>query len=292
MKLAQIEYFLAASDTLNFTEAAKKLYVSQPALSKRIKAIEDELGVRLFSRDKRKVSLTEAGLSFKKDLVKILADLGAAVDKVMAIGQKQSGVVRIGCFQGAAVEDLIYRISEKSRKTAPQINISFKRGSFREVREALTADEVDVIFTLDFELKELCAYNYKVVFTERVAFVYSEKSSLAEKDNLSLSDFSRLPMLTLSPEASLGAYQSSVALIKKLGLVKQKLEKYDSWDTLLTYLKMGYGFTVLFENVCAKMGGLKQFRIPKAEFTTSVVAVWKRENALIESFISGLLNNR
>jgi DNA-binding transcriptional LysR family regulator len=291
MKLAQIEYFLAASETLNFTAAAKTLYISQPALSKQIKAIEDEIGVRLFTRNKRKVCLTPAGVSFKHDLEAILTQLDSAVEKVRLINREKTGIIRIGCFQGAAIEDLIYQISEKNKVRMPEIKIIFHRGGFKEIREMLKNDEVDIILTLDFELKELYTYKTKVVFSKRTALFYSDKSMLAEIKNLCIADFGKVPLLTLSPEASYGAYHNTINLIRKLGLINQKIETYESWETMLTYLKMGYGFTVMFENINEKMNGLKQFMIPQSEFSNSIVAVWKDESLILDRFINDYINN-
>jgi DNA-binding transcriptional LysR family regulator len=291
VKLAQIEYFLAASETLNFTAAAKTLYISQPALSKQIKAIEDEIGVRLFTRSKRRVCLTPAGVSFKHDLEVILTQLDSAVEKVKLINREQIGIIRIGCFQGAAVEDLIYQISEKSIAQMPQTKIIFLRGGFREIREMLKNNEVDIILTLDFEMKELYIYKSKVVFSKRTALVYSDKSMLAETKNICMDDFSKVPLLTLSAEASYGANHNSVNIIRKLGLVNQKIETYKSWETMLTYLKMGHGFTVMFENVNEKMNGLRQFMIPQTDFLNSIVAVWKDESLILDRFIFDCINN-
>lgn len=288
MKLTQIECFLAAAEKLNFTAAAKALFISQPALSKQIRLIEEELGVKLFNRSKKKVMLTEAGQSLKNDLELILKNLEKAVEKAKSIGKKRDGVVRIGCFQGAAIDEFIYLLSLQNKLKFPQTNLVFHRGVFREIREALINNTVDIILTLDFEMPELYTFNSKIIFTEKTALVYSEKSPLAAKDTVTIDDFSELPLLVLSPEVSRGAYNYALSLLKNLGLHHQ-LELYDSWETLLTYLKMGHGFAIMFENVCEKMVGLKQYVLPRPEFTCSVVAVWKNDSPLISDFIDNLL---
>lgn len=283
MKLSQIEYFLAASEKLNFTAAAKSLFISQPALSKQIKLIEDELDTKLFTRSKKRVTLTEAGISLRNDLEGILKSLDNALEKARSAGRKKS--LKIGCFQGVAVEDLIYTLSEKSKQMSPETEVIFLRSGFKEIREALINGSVDMILTLDFELTELHSYCSQKILTARIAFVYSEKSILTKKESICLDDFSGMPLLILSPEISKGAYHNAVSLMKDLGMNDQRVEIYDSWETLLTYLKMGRGFTALFENASNKMNGLVQYALPNGEFFGSVVAVWKNENTLIKNLI-------
>ena len=71
----QMEYFLSVAEKLNFTEAAKSLYISQPSLSKQISLLEEELGFALFIRNKRSVRLTPAGEVLNRKWKLLLTDL-------------------------------------------------------------------------------------------------------------------------------------------------------------------------------------------------------------------------
>lgn len=90
MRLEQIAYFLQVAEKRSITGAAKALYISQPALSKQIALLEQEVGVPLFERQARGVILTSAGRQFEKDLKNILKELEAAKKNAALAGKAKS----------------------------------------------------------------------------------------------------------------------------------------------------------------------------------------------------------
>ena len=89
MELRQLRYFVAVADELNFTKAARKLRVAQPALSRQIRQLEEEICVALFERTPRGVSLTQAGETFLKEARLIVTQTAQAVRS--AQNTKQNG---------------------------------------------------------------------------------------------------------------------------------------------------------------------------------------------------------
>ena len=81
MELRQIRSFLSIAETLHFGRTAGIIHLSQPALSLQIRALEDEIGVRLFERNRRKTSLTVAGAAFREDATEALSRLDQAVHR-------------------------------------------------------------------------------------------------------------------------------------------------------------------------------------------------------------------
>lgn len=97
MELHHIRYFLEVAETLNFSRAAERLHVSQPALSKQIRALEEELGAALFQRTTVKVRLTEAGEYFRQQTHKVLIQLDIAASGVQQMGIGNAGTLKLGC---------------------------------------------------------------------------------------------------------------------------------------------------------------------------------------------------
>src|SRR5215203_3403816 len=96
MDLRHLRYFIAAAEDENFTRAAERLNVAAPALLRRIRDLEVELGIDLFERRRKRVYLTEAGAAFLHDTRAVLDELDLACQRAQRIGKREKEVLRIG----------------------------------------------------------------------------------------------------------------------------------------------------------------------------------------------------
>ncbi|KJR01990.1 LysR family transcriptional regulator, partial [Gordonia sihwensis] len=135
MELRHLRYFAAVADTCHFGRAADRLHIAQPALSYAIRQLEAELGVSLFARTTRQVTLTAAGEFLKGEVDRILVGIDAAVDGVQRVAAGRSGVVRLG-LTGIAVFSHLPRIARAVRSELPHVEL-------RIVSDLLTPDQCD-----------------------------------------------------------------------------------------------------------------------------------------------------
>lgn len=285
MNLTQVEYFLAIAEKLNFTAAAKSLFVSQPALSKQIALLEEELDTKLFVRSSKKVTLTRAGEQFEKDLRQIIRQMDEAKKHAWKIGREEKERLRIGCFDGAVTDDFLPRVFQRTKEISPNLEIEMCRENFVTIRQALKNGDVDIIFTLDFELAELYEYHSREIARRTGCLIYSEKFPLAQKKDLQLSDFSEETLLIMSPANSSGGYYSAMRTLKEANIHPKKIEKMNDMVTLLTYVEMGYGYTLLDGAVADHRKGLLKKAVEVEANHLSVVAVWKETTPLIEQIL-------
>src|SRR5882757_8634409 len=96
MELRHLRYFVAVAEALNFTKAAARLRLAQPALSRQVADLEDELGVDLFSRSSHGVKLTEEGKLFLTQAQSVLTQVADAVAKVRALSRGEFGELQVG----------------------------------------------------------------------------------------------------------------------------------------------------------------------------------------------------
>lgn len=287
MKLTQMEYFLAAAEELNFTAAAKSLYISQPALSKQIALLEEELGAKLFLRNSRKVALTAAGKQLQQDLTHILHQLEKAKLHAAQISQTEQMQFQIGCFDGAAINDFLPEFYRHIQNFDSNIAISLHRGNFSENYHALKRDEIDLVFSLDLDEHFDESYRRKQISRRKGALIYSRQCPAAQKGTPSVLDFAQEPFLLLNPQ--LLPCRRSFESLKRLGIINPPVLQMENFSTLFANLELGRGYTILTKDAADRFPTLDKI-VLEEEFGVWVVAFWKKENSLAELLMDHYLS--
>src|SRR6266851_6375921 len=138
MELRQIRSFLSIAETLHFGRTAELIHLSQPALSLQIRALEEDVGVRLFERNRRKTTLTAAGVAFRDDAVAALSQLDQAIRRARLAANGKLGLLRIG-FISTAGSAIVPNIFRQFRELNPEVEFS--------LRAIPTADQVQMLET-------------------------------------------------------------------------------------------------------------------------------------------------
>jgi DNA-binding transcriptional LysR family regulator len=138
MELRQIRAFLSIAETPHFGRTAKLIHLSQPALSLQIRALEEEVGVRLFERIRRKTTLTAAGLAFRDNAAAALSQLDQAIRRARLAANGKLGLLRIG-FISTAGREIVPNIVRQFRELNREVGFS--------LRNILTADQVQMLET-------------------------------------------------------------------------------------------------------------------------------------------------
>src|SRR5258708_7948426 len=123
MELRHLRYFLAVGEALNFTKAAAQLRVAQPALSRQVQDLEDEIGVDLLRRSPRGVTLTAEGKLFLEEVRELLKRADESVEKVRALARGEDGELHIGYAPSPTVEILPPALTA-FQKAVPRVKAS------------------------------------------------------------------------------------------------------------------------------------------------------------------------
>lgn len=276
--IPRIRAFLVAAECLNFTEAAKRLYVTQPTLSKQIALIEDDLGFKLFVRSNRNVSLTPEGVFLYKRMRGAIDSLDSAVLLARAVGKGQEGVLRIGCFEALDGNPMLLKLFSRFRQLCPNADLQVDFLSFRQLRERLINNELDAIITKLFEVDTILGEAHATLFQSEPVVVMGKDHPLANRERLDISELSDHPFIAISPAESLGAYNQLYSYCH-VASFPPNIERYvENYSALFLYLCLSpcaaivdrYDVGVARDNVRA---------IPLDGFAPqATVVAWKRDN--------------
>ncbi len=201
MTFPQMHYFLAVANKLSITEAAKSLYVSQPAVSRQLSQLESELGLELFRRNNSKLELTEAGVRFRDLFTEFFDKLQSTQNELKQNSSLPKGRITLACADGWDLGPVYLSLKDELAKTSPEIELIFKYYSHDQLIYALNKHEVDIV--LDQE--ELFIGNDKLevskLFDVNCCLYYSDTHPLADIENPTLLDFKDYPFYVTVPES-------------------------------------------------------------------------------------------
>lgn len=187
MTRLQIKYFLTAAKCLNFTEAAKQLYISQPTLSQQISAMEKELNMQLFVRRKGKIYLTPAAIILMQDLPQYEDLYVDIIERAKLANEGKTGLLTLGIVEGQCFPEHLLKTFFEFRKDYPQIGVNVCCCSFGDLQRKLEEDEVDIIYTPDFLIDKNPVYMYELVAEDYAVAVVSKYHPVAKQNITSLS---------------------------------------------------------------------------------------------------------
>jgi DNA-binding transcriptional LysR family regulator len=163
VELRQLRYFIAVAEALSFTKAAQKLHIAQPALSRQIRQLEEEIDVQLLLRDRRSVELTDAGRVFLKEAKAVINQATHALDMVRRSRRGDFGRVRIGIASGLSSQ--VNRALIEHAKRCPGVEVECRDILSTLQNEALRGRTIDVGFLRPpVDLRHL---HSEVLFTEQ-----------------------------------------------------------------------------------------------------------------------------
>lgn len=143
MELRLLRYFLTVAKEQSFTRAAEQLHITQPTLSRQLAAFEEELGVSLFERKGKNITLTDEGILLKRRALEILNLEERTLEELKGTEDVIEGTVTVGCGEFAAVE-LFAKICKEYREKYPLVQIAFHTATADTIYEMMNKGLVDI----------------------------------------------------------------------------------------------------------------------------------------------------
>jgi DNA-binding transcriptional LysR family regulator len=243
MELRQIRSFLSIAETLHFGRTAELIHLSQPALSLQIRALEEEVGVRLLERNRRKTTLTAAGVAFRDDAAAALSQLDEAIRMARLAASGKLGILRIG-FISTVGSEIVPTIVRQFRELNPEVEFS--------LRAITTADQVPMLETgsLDIGFLRLPigghpTLDVATVHREPFVLVVPASHNLAKRKRVRLREVAGHEFVMYERAYAPGFHDLILGLLRDAGIVPNVSQTAAEISTLISLVAAQMGVAIL-----------------------------------------------
>lgn len=195
MEIRQLRYFISAATHLNFTRAARECFIVQTAMTQQIANLESEIGVRLFERGYRSLTLTPAGEVFLRDAREIVARAQAAGERARSFEEGYANLLRIG-YHGEMVKEDLVRLLRQLRQEGARWKPLLCQKPQTELLDSLRDGVLDFIITLYgafFEAEDWL--EWEVLEEDRLMLAVSRDHPLAGRESVTMAEVEEQPLV-------------------------------------------------------------------------------------------------
>lgn len=280
MEIQQLYYYMELCKQKNFTEAGYACNMTQGALSKQIRKLENELGITLIRRNTRKFELSKEGeifLSYAKKMTGTYEEMLKNVQKNQEI--------KIGCMPVLAPYHFA-RLVADFRKEYPDIKLVIDERIASEIQE--NSDRYDFLILRENMMEDQKNFRFSQLYDDKLCAVLYEKHPLYGRDRLQLKELK--DDVFIFPERGSGSYEVFYKSCEKTGFEPKIAFEFPQANTIMSFVSEGVGVTITFSTVYreAKCAGVKM--IPLEDELHSVISLFYRKNKPLDYAKKQFLN--
>ncbi|QDR79222.1 LysR family transcriptional regulator [Sporomusa termitida] len=296
MDIRGLRSFLMVAQCLSFTEAAKRIYIGQSALSKQIAELEEDLGVELFLRHHRSLELTASGKTLLREGSILIDKVAEVVEKTQLAQRGIRGNLKIGCF---GLEDAFLPYALKRfRALYPQINLDIRILTLKMIEDDLECEDLDLgfIVLLGTEPKTPRFMN-RLIYRSRLCFLLPIDHAYAKEAAIDVSCLANDSFIMLYEAECPQGFDWFMSFCKKRGFTPKIANKTTSFDSIYWQIEAGIGisFTIKDPPIPRRMHtSIAIVDMQGDDAVSNVMAVWKEEhrNPATSLFLQILENTR
>jgi DNA-binding transcriptional LysR family regulator len=288
MELRHLRYFVAVGEEQHYGRASRRLGVAQPALSRQIQDLEEEVGFRLFDRLPRGVKLSAAGKLFLEDATRILQTVGEATARAARVARGQSGTLRVGFPENASWHGVVPDSFRRFRDQQPDVDFQLQPMASLEQLDAIRSTRLDAGF-LNFMPRADRELDQLPVGIQHIELAVPKRHPLTKFKNLRLRDLAGVPFVWFPRRANPVFYDRMMLECYRGGLrAPLIIQEGVNEATILSLVSTGLGVGWVL--------GSARWRCPKTVAILPVVDLkiplmldlaWRRDNTspLLARFI-------
>lgn len=288
MTVEKIRYFIEVAQSSSITQAAKNLYVSQPNLSKQIAQMEAECGFALFSRNKHRLELTEAGVELYEQLQHVPEVIETAFARAREVSLRSSRRLSIGVMELQEMSEMLMPAISSFSKKHPEIDVNLERNGFSKLRAGLDNGVYDMIVTMAFDAADLPGYE-EMILSEPLPMIAVHKDSpLAKRKSVAFKELKNEAFVLITSKETPRGEQEFLKECENAGFAPKLVRRPSSLESLLLCVEAGIGIALLDNNI--RLDPSTPVRLVPVNDIPSIcfTAVWsaKCENPVLKEFLA------
>lgn len=266
--------FALLAQELNFTRAAERLAIAQPALTQWIQALEEELGAALLKRTTRSVTLTHAGEVFAEQARGVLERLDQALrlTREAALEQQRPNTLRIGCI-GSAIRTIVPPFLASMRESHPTITLHVEERTLTALQEAFSREELDVIVT---RTRPAVLTKQSVLLSRaKLILIVPPDHALGNRRTVALSALHDEPFILSRKESTPEFTAQTLRACKKAGFIPKISYSTDHMPSMVDLVSTGLGIAIVTADIqaTAERAGCHALRLTDSELVSTMWAI-------------------
>jgi DNA-binding transcriptional LysR family regulator len=274
MELRPLRYFQAVAEDLSYSRAARRLRIAQPALSRAVKQLEQDLGVQLLNRNRRSVTLTPAGALLLNETGLLLQRFEESLRRVQRVAAGEEGELRLG-YIGPPTEPFLGRLLKEFRRRNPRVTVVLEERTPERVWEMVSRGRLAVGLTRPVLSHDAFGLRTRRLRLERLGAAIPENHPLAKMKSIPWRTLASHPLVILARREGVGLHDTILEGCRRAGFLPRLAHTPSLVDTVLSYVEAGDGIGVVPDSVCsaAKHRPIV-FRPLTPAQSVELVAVW------------------
>jgi DNA-binding transcriptional LysR family regulator len=278
MELRHLRYFQAVAEELSFSKAARRLRVAQPALSRAVKELEENLGVALLARTRRSVSLLPAGAVLLRESALLLQRLEESIRHVQRTAAGEEGELRLG-YIGPPTHSFLGRILREFRSRYPRVTVVLEERTPERVWEMVARGRLSIGLTRPVLAHHALGLPTLLLRREPLFVVLPAGHRLAKSSSVPWPKLAEEPLVILARREGVGLHEAILSACDAAGFTPNIAHTPSLISTVLSYVEAGAGVGIISDSVCSLGQGLPLiFRRLTPRHTVDLVMVWSERD--------------
>jgi DNA-binding transcriptional LysR family regulator len=291
MELRHLRYFTAVVECKGYREASRRLHVAQPSISQAVSDLEDELGLKLFSRTGRSARLRPEGEIFYADAVRILQQAETAILTAKRAAQGQVGRLSIG-FIGSATLSFLPDLVRRYKLEYPDVKLALHDLYPVELDKACDRGEIDIAITRTLSLERSKNRQSRLLLRDPLVAALPRSRKLKSK-NIRLADLANEPFILFHRQGAPGVFDTIVGACRSQGFSPRVENEPNSMQTILSLVEAEEGVAIVPASTSNLRSNGVQFARLAPDLYLDLIVAWQlgEPSVVLRTFLDFLNAN-